>query len=81
MPTSVKMDACYTGLIGAIILPEVRTISGAALAPLIISFGYNIFFSFLFFSFLRFQMPPDLFWIKINIFEAAKRGCLVSITV
>jgi len=50
MPTSGKMDACYTGLIGAIILPEVRTISGAALAPLIISFGYNIFFSFLFFS-------------------------------
>jgi hypothetical protein len=47
MPTSVKMVACYTSLIGATILPEVRAISGIALAPpfiklsnIIIIFGF-----------------------------------------
>jgi hypothetical protein len=46
MPTSVKMGACYTGL-SSTILPEVRTISGIALAPpfiklsnIIIIFGF-----------------------------------------
>jgi hypothetical protein len=28
MPTSAKTGACYTGLIGATVLSEVRTISG-----------------------------------------------------
>jgi hypothetical protein len=47
MPTSVKMVACYTSLIGATILPEVCAISGIALAPpfiklsnIIIIFGF-----------------------------------------
>jgi len=47
MPTSVKMGACYTSLVGATTLPEVRTISGIALAPpfiklsnIIIIFGF-----------------------------------------
>ena len=47
MPTSDKMVACYTSLIGATILPEVRAISGIALAPpfiklsnIIIIFGF-----------------------------------------
>jgi len=47
MPSSVKMVACYTSLIGATILPEVRAISGIALAPpfiklsnIIIIFGF-----------------------------------------
>ena len=34
MPTSVKMVACYTSLIGATILPEVRAFSGIARASL-----------------------------------------------
>src|SRR5664280_1374249 len=33
MPTSAKTGACYTGLIGATVLSEVRTISGFPLAP------------------------------------------------
>jgi hypothetical protein len=41
MPTSVKMVACYTSLVGSTILPEVRTISGIALAPLFIEYSYN----------------------------------------
>jgi hypothetical protein len=47
MRTSVKMVACYTSLIGVTILPEVRAISGIALAPpfiklsnIIIIFGF-----------------------------------------
>jgi hypothetical protein len=33
MPTSDKTGACCTGLIGATVLSEVRTISGFTLAP------------------------------------------------
>jgi hypothetical protein len=33
MLTSAKTGACYTGLNGATVLPEVRAISGFALAP------------------------------------------------
>jgi hypothetical protein len=48
MPTSVKMVACYTSLIGATILPEVRAISGIALAPLFIKLrNIIIIFGFL----------------------------------
>jgi hypothetical protein len=36
--TSAKTGACYTGLIGATVLTEVRAISGFALAPPIIEF-------------------------------------------
>jgi hypothetical protein len=47
MPTSVKMGAFYTGLVGATILPEVRTISGVALAPLFIVCSYKYLLSWI----------------------------------
>jgi len=48
MPTSVKLGACYTSLVGATILTEVRTISGIALAPPFIKLrNFIIIFEFL----------------------------------
>jgi hypothetical protein len=37
MPTSAKTGACYTGLNGATVLAAVRTISGFALAPILLT--------------------------------------------
>jgi hypothetical protein len=88
MTTSAKTGACYTSLIGATVLAEVRTISGLP-TRCHLQWFYEERVSNSFREFwviatvlksteiitqiaVRRSMPSEIFWKKIDILEAAK---------